>query len=87
MGLTVHWILCALLGLAFVALAAYRKTLVVDEDHPLHLGGGPVVSNPAADRKLAMVDRYRSILLAVLVVYGIILIGATLYLEWNRISS
>lgn len=84
MNLTVHWVLCAILGLAFVALAVYRKTLITDEDHPLHLGGGTGAVNPAVDKRLAVIDRYRSILLGVLTVYGVALIAATLYLEFTR---
>lgn len=87
MSLALHFVLCALLGLAFVALAIYRKSLVSDEDHPLHLGSAPAVANPANEKRLATLDRYSNILLAALVIYGVALIAATLYMEWGHITS
>ena len=87
MSLALHFVLCAILGLAFVGLVLYRKSLVTDEDHPLHLGAAPAAVNPVAEKRLATLERYSNILLAVLVIYAVALIGATLYLEWGQITS
>jgi hypothetical protein len=83
--LTLHFVLCALIGVAVLALAAYRKSLAVDEEHPLHLANSnPAVTDSTTNHRLALIDRTRRILTIVLIVYGAGLICWTLYVEMNR---
>jgi hypothetical protein len=90
MNLTPIVLLWAVLGLATLGLALYRKVISSNEQDVVHLGPGeereiPVQAELA--KKLLTVDRWGKTLTVVTVLIGLLLAGGYLYNGWQDPSS
>ncbi len=90
MNLTLYIVIWAVLGVIVLGLAIYRSTIAGREDDSLHMmaGEGSVV---AAQQKLGKriehVELWGKSLTALLVVYGLVLVGIYLYHAWLQSGS
>jgi hypothetical protein len=90
MNLTPIVMLWAVLGLATLGLALYRKMMTQNEQDVVHLGAGEEKQIPQqADlvKKLAVVDKWGKTLTVVTVLLGLVLAGGYLYNGWQDPSS
>ncbi len=89
MNFTLHFILCGVLIAATVGVGLYRKWL---EDHCgnyLHLHGGSNASTlidtqSNVCKKLSVLDKVRTALIAAVVVYVVAIAGFATYDAWIR---
>ncbi|MGD1094567.1 MAG: hypothetical protein ABSB35_21560 [Bryobacteraceae bacterium] len=88
MNLTPFVILWALLGIATLALALYRKLVMLhQEDELVHLGAGEERMIPhqvALAHKMDVVDKWGKILTVLTVVYGLAMAAFYLYEQVER---
>jgi hypothetical protein len=88
MNLTPYVILWALLGIAVLTLAVYRKLVMLhQEDELVHLGAGEEKMIPhqvALAHKMDVVDRWGKTLTVLTVAYGLLIAAAYLYGEFQR---
>lgn len=88
MDLTMHLFVIALLSVAVIGLAVYKRTLGSDEEEYLHLhdsnlGASAVSQQAALSARLEKLDRAMMVMIALLVIYGVGIGGSLLYHEWN----
>ena len=82
---TVLW---ALLALAVVAMAGYRKTISVKEDETLHIGSpSENIHQVEISHKLDVVDKWGKLLTVIAAVYGLLLALAYTYQTWIRATN
>lgn len=90
MNLTPIVVVWAVLGLATLGLALYRKILSSDEEDVVHLGPGEEKRIPQQEvlaKKLVTIDRWGKTLTVVTVLIGLVLAGGYLYNGWLDPSS
>lgn len=88
MNLTPYVILWAVLGVATLALAIYRKLVMLhQEDELVHLGAGEEKMIPqqvALAHKMDTVDKWGKTLTVLTVVYGLAMAAVYLYGQLQR---
>lgn len=88
MNLTPFVILWALLGIATLTLAVYRKLVMLhQEDELVHLGAGEEKMIPqqvALAQKMDVVDKWGKTLTVLTVVYGLAMAAVYLYEQLQR---
>jgi hypothetical protein len=88
MNVTPYIILWALLGVVVLALAAYRKVLMMhEEDELVHLSAGEerlIPHQVALTAKLSKIDRWGEILTILAVVSGLAMAATYLWGAWER---
>ena len=79
-------ILWILMGVAVLALFAWRKAVSVNEDDNLHVLDGAGLEKSAEQiamaRKLEIIDRWGKIVTILAVVYGVVLGGVYMWHSW-----
>jgi len=82
MNLTPFAILWGLFALALLALAGYRKLLMLHQDELIHLGAGEEKMIPrqvALASKIDIIDRWGKTLTVLTMVYGLLIAAVYLY--------
>ena len=90
MNLTPIVIVWAVLGLATLGLALYRKIMTMQEQDVVHLGPGEETEIPKQvelAKKLVSVDRWGKTLTVITVLFGLFLAGGYLYNGWQDPAS
>jgi uncharacterized membrane protein len=75
----------AIVIVALVVVAFWRRTVAVQEDPALHLGAahaGTAAEQIALAKKLAQIDKWMKILTVAVIVFGLLLGAAALYKGW-----
>jgi hypothetical protein len=80
------FVIWAALASIVAGLALFRKLKTRDEDDSVHLSGGAnaVVHQQSLNRTLEVIDKWEKLLITLVVVYGLALLGAYLYISWNQ---
>ena len=90
MNLTPIVLVWAVLGLATLGLALYRKLMTADEQDVVHLGPGEEREIPKQAllvKKLDVVDRWGKTLTVITVLVGLALAAGYLYNGWQDPAS
>ena len=78
-------VLWAIVIVALVVVAFWRRSVAVQEDPALHLGAahaGTAAEQMALAKKLGQIDKWMKLLSVVAVVFGLLLGAAALYKGW-----
>ena len=78
-------VLWAIVIVALVVVAFWRRTVAVQEDPALHLGAahaGTAAEQIALAKKLGQIDKWMKLLSLAVVVFGLLLGAAALYKGW-----
>jgi preprotein translocase subunit SecG len=78
-------VLWAIVILALVVAAFWRRSVAVQEDPALHLGAahaGTAAEQIALAKKLEHIDKWMKILTVAVIVFGLLLGAAALYKGW-----
>ena len=78
-------VLWAIVIVALVVVAFWRRTVAVQEDPALHLGAahaGTAAEQIALAKKLGQIDKWMKLLSLAVVVFGLLLGAAALYKAW-----
>jgi hypothetical protein len=78
-------VLWAIVIVALVVVAFWRRTVAVQEDPALHLGAahaGTAAEQMALAKKLGQIDKWMKLLTMAVVVFGLLLGAAALYKGW-----
>ena len=79
-------VLWAIVIVALVVVAFWRRSVAVQEDPALHLGAahaGTAAEQMALAKKLGQIDKWVKIMTVIAVVFGILLGAAALYKAWG----
>jgi hypothetical protein len=87
MNLTFNLILFGVLAMALVAMYMYRRYLENHEDHYIHLHNDShddsiVNSQTAIGKRMEMVDKVKTGLIAAVIVYGVAIAAMAIYQGW-----
>ena len=78
-------VLWAIVIVALVVVAFWRRTVAVQEDPALHLGAahaGTAAEQIALAKKLGQIDKWMKLLSLAVVVFGLLIGAAALYKAW-----
>jgi hypothetical protein len=78
-------VLWAIVIVALVVVAFWRRSVAVQEDPALHLGAahaGTAAEQMALAKKLGQIDKWMKLLTLAVVVFGLLLGAAALYKGW-----
>ena len=78
-------VLWAIVIVALVVVAFWRRSVAVQEDPALHLGAahaGTAAEQMALAKKLGQIDKWMKLLTMAVVVFGLLLGAAALYKGW-----
>ena len=78
-------VLWAIVIVALVVVAFWRRSVAVQEDPALHLGAahaGTAAEQTALAKKLGQIDKWMKLLSLAVVVFGLLLGAAALYKAW-----
>jgi hypothetical protein len=78
-------VLWAIVIVALVVVAFWRRSVAVQEDPALHLGAahaGTAAEQMALAKKLGQIDKWMKLLSLAVVVFGLLLGAAALYKGW-----
>ena len=78
-------VLWAIVIVALVVVAFWRRTVSVQEDPALHLGAahaGTAAEQIALAKKLGQIDKWMKLLSLAVIVFGLLLGAAALYKGW-----
>ena len=78
-------VLWAIVIVALVVVAFWRRSVAVQEDPALHLGAahaGTAAEQLALAKKLGQIDKWMKLLSLVVIVFGVLLGAAALYKGW-----
>ena len=78
-------VLWAIVIVALVVVAFWRRTVAVQEDPALHLGAahaGTAAEQIALAKKLGQIDKWMKLLSLAVIVFGLLLGAAALYKGW-----
>jgi hypothetical protein len=80
-------VLWSLVAASVIALIVWRKMIASEEDDSLHVLQGSVAQQVTVAHKLEVIDKWGKILTVITLVFGLILGGIYIYLNFVALSS
>ncbi|HMF78466.1 MAG TPA: hypothetical protein VK604_22600 [Bryobacteraceae bacterium] len=92
MNITVHLMVCGVLGLTVVALFLYRHWLENQDDPYIHLHNDAhdssiITTQASMAKRLDAIDKTKNGLLVAVILYGLAIAGMAVYSAWNTAGS
>jgi len=92
LNITVHLMVCGVLGLTVVALFLYRHWLENQDDPYIHLHNDAhdssiITTQASMAKRLDAIDKTKNGLLVAVILYGLAIAGMAVYSAWNTAGS